>query len=223
MATRSEQLQRIVKLYSENNGDGPFDMEKATKWALLQGVKPPKAKTPEELLRAEMSHAAAATYERDAATGLSYRRFHAIRTRNAQGLQRTQWVGIEKATRPQMLMSLINRRQQMVGDALHLKIDEQIWNSRNAEKAPIQLDMDFTYDVEEQLHAPGLGDQEVAANLAMSARYSGVSVAIRALPPFSPPFLLASCLAVGGATSPVACCTIANAVVFRSFLGIPIG
>mgnify|MGYP006921364304 CR=1 FL=1 len=151
-----------MKLFSELNGDGPFDMEKAMKWALLQGIKPPRAKTPEELLCAEMAHAAAATYERDPLTGLSYRRFHAFRTRNNQGLQQTLWVELEKATRPQMLTSLINRRQQMVGDAVHLKIDEQIWNSRNIDKAPIQLIMDFTDDVEERLHSPGLGDQEAA-------------------------------------------------------------
>ena len=69
---------------------------------------------------------------------------------------------MEDATRPQMLYSLSSRRQQMVGDAVHLKIDEMIWNDKHPDEQQIQLDMDFTYDVEERLNSPGFGSGEAA-------------------------------------------------------------
>lgn len=72
------------------------------------------------------------------------------------------WVDMEDATRPQMLWSLTSRRQQMVGDAVHLKIDEMIWNNKHSGEEPIQQDMDFTYDVEERLNSPGYGAGEAA-------------------------------------------------------------
>ena len=72
------------------------------------------------------------------------------------------WVDMEDATRPQMLWSLADRRQQMVGDAVHLKIDEMIWNGKHPDEEPIQQDMDFTYDVEERLNSPGYGTGEAA-------------------------------------------------------------
>ena len=47
-----------------------------------------------------------------------------------------------------MLKSLINRRQQMVGDALQLDLDAEHWNNINPNEVPIQLPLDFTDDVE---------------------------------------------------------------------------
>jgi hypothetical protein len=73
------------------------------------------------------------------------------------------WVDIDDATRPQMLWSLSSRRQQMVGDAVHLKIDEMIWNDKHPDAQPIQLVINFTEDVEERLNSPGFGSDEAAA------------------------------------------------------------
>ncbi|MNU04475.1 hypothetical protein D3C72_2489010 [compost metagenome] len=51
----------------------------------------------------------------------------------------------------------------MVGDAVHLKIDEMIWNDKHPDAQPIQLVMNFTEDVEERLNSPGFGSDEAAA------------------------------------------------------------
>jgi hypothetical protein len=72
-------------------------------------------------------------------------------------------VDMEDATRPQMEYSLTSRRQGMVADAVHLKIDELVWNSKHPEEAPIQLVMDLTFDVEERLNSPGFDSGEQAA------------------------------------------------------------
>lgn len=51
----------------------------------------------------------------------------------------------------------------MVGDAVHLKIDEMIWNDRHSDEEPIQLVMNFIEDVEERLNSPGFGSGKAAA------------------------------------------------------------
>ena len=154
MATRSEQLQGLIQLYKQETGLKTIDMELVSEWAIKRGVIAPQPKTAKELLAAQFAQAAREEHRRDPGTGWDYRANHALRATNKDGKQLTLWVDIEDATRPQMLMSLTNRRQQMVGDGTQLKIDEKIWNSRNPKEDPINLILDFTEDVEERLNSP---------------------------------------------------------------------
>jgi hypothetical protein len=160
--TRNERNQALIRKYKETTGDVTVDMEKVAEWAISIGALLPKPKTAKELFVEQLSDAARAEFRQDAKTGLAYRANHAIRTSDPSGRQYTLWVDIDDATRDQMLVSLSNRRQQMVGDATHLKIDEMIWNSKNPNEQPIQLVMDFTDDVEERLNSPGFGEGEAA-------------------------------------------------------------
>ena len=162
MKTKIERLQSLIQLYEDETGLHVVDMDLVADWAIKRGVVAPTPKTAKELLSEQFAQAAREEHLRDPATGLSYRRRHALRGKDKDGRQRTFWVELERATRPQMLTTLVNRRQQMVGDAVQLKIDELVWNSRNPNEQPIQLVMDFTHDVEERLNAPGL-DGEAAA------------------------------------------------------------
>lgn len=160
--TKNEQLQAMIHLYKQETGEKIIDMDKVADWAIGRGATLPKPKTARELFVARLADAARAEYRVDPQTGLSYRANHALRRRRHDGKQMVLWVDMEDATRPQMLWSLTNRRQQMVGDAVHLKIDEMIWNRKNPDQEPIQQDMDFTYDVEERLNSPGYGSGEAA-------------------------------------------------------------
>jgi hypothetical protein len=47
-----------------------------------------------------------------------------------------------------MLVSLVNRRDQMVSDGLMLTYDEDHWNTQHPKEEPIQLPMDLTFDIE---------------------------------------------------------------------------
>lgn len=47
-----------------------------------------------------------------------------------------------------MHRSLTKRREQMVGDAVHLTYDADRWNAQNHDLEPIQMALDFTPDVE---------------------------------------------------------------------------
>lgn len=153
----------MIQLYKNETGNKTVDMENVADWAIRRGATLPKPKTARELLISQLSDAARAEYKQDPKTGLSYRVNHAIRGTRSDGRQATLWVDIEDATRPQMLWSLTNRRQQMVSDAVHLKIDEMIWNNHHPDDEPMQLVMDLTDDVEERLNSPGFGSNDTAA------------------------------------------------------------
>lgn len=159
---RNEKLQGLIRLYKQESGEKIVDMDKIADWAMKRGATMPKPKTPKELLASQLADAARAEYRQDTKTGFSYRANHAMRITDSEGKQQSLWFDIEEATRPQMLVSLQNRRDQMVGDAVHLKIDEQIWNDRNPDQQPIQLVIDFTDDVQERFNAPGYGSGEAA-------------------------------------------------------------
>ncbi|MFM0212160.1 hypothetical protein PQQ96_32725 [Paraburkholderia sediminicola] len=161
--TRNEQYQALMQLYKTETGSKVVDMDAMADWCIHRGVALPKPKSARDLLVAQLSDAARAEYRQDPKTGLSYRANHALRMTKADGKQLTLWVDIEDATRPQMLLSLTSRRQQMVGDAVHLKIDEMIWNNHHPDEQPIQQVMDFTEDVEERLNSPGFGSNDAAA------------------------------------------------------------
>ena len=161
--TRNEQLQALIPRYKSETGEKAVNMEAVVDWAIARGATMPKPKTARELFAAQLADAARAEYRVDPKTGLSYRANHALRHRTRDGRQMVLWVDMEDATRPQMLWSLSDRRQQMVGDATHLKIDEMIWNNKHPDETPIQLDMNFTYDVEERLNSPGMSSGEEAA------------------------------------------------------------
>jgi hypothetical protein len=159
---RNEQLQALIQRYKTETGQKAVDLDVVAGWAIERGATLPKPKTARELFAAQLADAARAEYRVDPKTGLSYRANHALRQRKHDGRQYTLWVDMEDATREQMLYSLTDRRQQMVGDAVHLKIDEMIWNNKHAGEEQIQLPMDFTYDVEERLNSPGYDTGEAA-------------------------------------------------------------
>ena len=160
--TKNEQLQALIQRYKAETGKKAVDLDVVAGWAISRGATLPKPKTARELFAAQLADAARAEYRVDSKTGLSYRANHALRQRTPGGHQLVLWVDMEDATRPQMLYSLSDRRQQMVGDAVHLKIDEMIWNSKHQDEEQIGLDMDFTYDVEERLNSPGYGTGQAA-------------------------------------------------------------
>lgn len=64
------------------------------------------------------------------------------------------WVDIDEAPRGKMVKSLVQRREQMVGDGLQLTLDAMHWNSIHPDDEPINLPMDFTDDIEWRIDSP---------------------------------------------------------------------
>lgn len=156
MVTRNEELQRLVQLYKTETGNKVVDMDEVADWAIIKGVSAPKPKSPKELLSAQFAQASREEHKRDPVTGWSYRVNHALRYKKPDGKKYTLWVDMVDASRPQMHLSLTNRRQQMIGDGVQLKIDEVVWNNINKDEEPLQMILDFTDDVEERLNSPDL-------------------------------------------------------------------
>jgi hypothetical protein len=149
MSTRNERLQNVYRHYKEQTGNISVDADQLAEWAMARGMAAPQPKTAKELLAAQFSDALRAEYETDEDTGLEYRKNHNIRYPKSDGRQGSLWFDIDDASYAHMSASLTNRRQQMVGDAVHLKTDEFIWNKKNPNEQQIKLHMDFTEDVQE--------------------------------------------------------------------------
>jgi len=123
------------------------------KFAHERGWPLPKPKDPFDMLAKEFTQAARQEFRRDARTGKPYRANHALPV-NQGGTQLTLWIDIDEAPRHQMQKSLINRREQMVGDGVQLSLDADHWNSIHENEEPIDIPMDLTDDIEWRKNAP---------------------------------------------------------------------
>lgn len=150
MATRHQEMQRIIRQYKEETGKKEVDMRAVAAWATTRGWPMPKPTNPLDRLAQEFSRAAREETRRDARTGKPYRVNHAVPS--GQG---TFWIDIDEPhPRSHMLKSLIQRREQMIGDGLQLSFDADHWNSINTSEEPIVIPLDFTDDIEWRKNAP---------------------------------------------------------------------
>ncbi len=145
--SKKREMQRLIRAYKDETGDRALDMHKVAKWAVGKGWALPTPPDPMEVLAREFSTAAREVIEYDKKTGKPYRVYHALKASHG-GTQLHFFVDIEEATRSQMLVSLVNRREQMVSDGLMLSYDQDHWNDAHPKEEPIQLPMDLTFDIE---------------------------------------------------------------------------
>lgn len=143
-----KQLQKLIALYRVMSGETELDPKKMAEFAVKSGIELPKPKDPLELLAREISVAAREELRRDEKTKRPYRAYHSLPIEHPDGQVSFVFVDIEDATRPQMHRSLTKRREQMVGDAVHLIYDAERWNSQHPDLEPIQMALDFGPDVE---------------------------------------------------------------------------
>jgi hypothetical protein len=83
----------------------------------------------------------------------SGKKVHALKTSHG-GTQLHFFIDIEEATRMQMHVSLMSRREQMVSDGVMLTYDQDHWNTSRPTEEPIQLPLDLTFDIELRKNAP---------------------------------------------------------------------
>jgi hypothetical protein len=151
MANKTERLQKMIRLYKEETGNLEVDMKKVALFAKEKGWPMGEPRDPIDILAKDLARAAREETRHDEGTGRPYRVNHAV---PAPGGQFTFWVDIdEKPKRKHMLKSLMNRREQMVGDGLQLTYDADHWNSISPTEEPIQIELDLTFDVELRKHA----------------------------------------------------------------------
>lgn len=153
MANKSQMMQRLIRLYKDETGEKEVDMHKVAEFAVKKGWSLPRPQNPLDALAKQFSRAAREEIRHDEDTGRPYRANHAVSTMQGN-VQLTFWVDIDEAPRRVIHKSLINRREQMVGDGLQLTLDADHWNNINSEEEPIVIPMDFTDDIEWRKNTP---------------------------------------------------------------------
>ena len=152
------QRRNLIRQYKRETGTTEIDMRKVAKWAEKKGVKAPQPKSPLELLAKQFTDAARSEIKHDPDNGRPYRVYHAVRHDGQLGL--FTWIDIHEAPRRVMQKSLVQRREQMVGDGVQLTFDLMFWNKMHPNEETINLPMDLSPDIEWRLNAP---DDEDAA------------------------------------------------------------
>ena len=147
--------QNFIRYYKDEKKKKEVDMHEVVKFAASKGWPLPAPVSGFDRLAKEFTQAARQEIRRDKNTGRPYRANHAmVMTQGYQHQKLTLWIDIDEAPRNSMLKSLVQRREQMVGDGLQLTLDADHWNGIHPEENPIEMQLDFTDDVEWRKNSP---------------------------------------------------------------------
>jgi hypothetical protein len=158
MATKHQEMQRLIRYYKDETKKTEINMHEVAQFAVGKGWPLPRPIAALDRLAKEFSEAAREEIRHDKKTGKPYRANHAV-IAGYGAKQLTLWVDIDEAPRKPMLKSLVQRREQMVGDGLQLTLDAMHWNNIHPNEEPIKLPLDLTDDVQWRLNAPDEGEK----------------------------------------------------------------
>ena len=150
MSAYANQVKVYLERYQrEVGGDGLLDPHAVAAWAFHNGLHKPSLRTVIDAIAADISQAFREEYRTDE-SGQRYRAKHAVRSKLGDKSM-SLWADIDDARAPRdhFVRSFAQRRQQIVGDCFQLKTDVDVYNGKNPAQSPIQIPLDFTYDVEE--------------------------------------------------------------------------
>lgn len=150
MTAYSNQIKLYLERYKKEVGDdGLIDAHSIAEWAYNNGLHKPNTKTIIDAIASDISQAFREEYRTDK-NGQRYRAKHAVRSKNGSKTL-SLWADIddEQAPRDHFVRSFSQRRQQIVGDCYQLKTDVDVYNAKDSSQEPIQVVLDFTFDVEE--------------------------------------------------------------------------
>ena len=149
MATKFETLQKLWHKYDSEREHKPSSAREAVEWAVSEGLLELPDIDPLDVLAGEMAHALREEYQTDE-QGRRYRVNHAVRVTRA-GVQYTFWAAMGFAPHDHMEKAFTQRREQIVGENVQLKVDVDVYNDLNrGERPEIQLVLDYTDDVAER-------------------------------------------------------------------------
>ena len=150
MSAYANQVKAYLERYQlEVGGDGLLNPHLVAEWAYRNGLHKPSVRTIVDAIAADIAQVIREEYRTDE-SGQRYRAKHAVRSKQG-GKSMSLWADMddERAPREHFVRSFSQRRQQIVGDCFQLKTDADVYNARDPLKTPIQVPLDFTYDVEE--------------------------------------------------------------------------
>lgn len=156
MPRKSTEMQALMHMYVQQTGNTAVDMREVAKFAVGKGWPLPTPKSAIDRLAEQFAAAAREEMRKDDVTGRPYRANLAVTSK-----QGTLWMDADTAPRGFAQKAFVQRREQMVGDAVQLTLDLVHWNRVNPQEEPIEMPMDFQPDVDWRLNAPN--DDEKAA------------------------------------------------------------
>lgn len=150
MTTKNEQFQDVWRAYERQNGQVPATLREAVEWGVSEGLLALPELDPYDALAGDMGKALREEYRTDE-RGRRYRVNHAVRVTRA-GVQHTFWAIMGFAPKEHMVKAFAQRREQIVGDCLQLRVDVDAYNDLSKDREPVQLVLNFTDDVEERIY-----------------------------------------------------------------------
>lgn len=150
MAAYANQVKAYLERYQAEVGDnGLIDAHAVAEWAYQNGLHKPSLRTVIDAIAADIAQVFREEYRTDV-LGQRYRAKHAVRSKKGDKTL-SLWADIDddRAPREHFVRSFAQRRQQIVGDCFQLKTDVDVYNAKHSSQNPIQIPLDFTYDVEE--------------------------------------------------------------------------
>jgi hypothetical protein len=157
MATKKVEMQRFARWYREKVG---YDasMQEVALAAKAAGWPMPKPKDPIDLLAKAFAEAEREEMRYDEVLGASYNANICYQVQKGDK-QITLWGDTDKADLNKIEKNKTLRRDQVVGDLLQIKINLLHWNRINPDQKPVDIELDFTPDIEWKLNAPKEGNQ----------------------------------------------------------------
>jgi hypothetical protein len=149
MATKTEKLQTAWHRYETIRKHAATGTKEACRWAVMEGLIELPHVDPYDILASQMASALREEMATNA-KGQKYRVNHAVRiTKN--GVQQTMWAEMGYAPHAHMEKAFTQRREQIIGDCVQLKVDVDTYNVLKPNTHPdVQLVLDFTEDVAER-------------------------------------------------------------------------
>jgi len=157
MASYHLQMQDIFRKYQEEVSPDPVDLRVVGAWALEKRLWAPRPVDVQSRFAADMADALREEYRIDKANR-HYRSKLAV-TITKDGRQGSLWADIDTSPRPHVIKSVGQRRRQVVGDCVQLRMDVDHYNGGHPDEEQILLELNFTDDVAEALIGAGIDDK----------------------------------------------------------------
>ena len=152
MSAYSNEIKSYMERYkAEVRGDGLIDPHDVAAWAYKHGLHKPNIRQVIDLIASDISQVLREEYRVDK-NGLRYRAKHAVKEKRGDK-NMSLWADLDDASAPRshFVKSFAQRRGQIVGDCVQLRIDVDVYNDKPSNESPINLVLNFTNDVEEHL------------------------------------------------------------------------
>jgi hypothetical protein len=146
MATFNEQLVKIVEDYRRAGQPWPASAEQLAEWAVARERFQITRGMAVSQCKEKIARAMRLEHVRDK-KGRSIRKYYAAGVRE-NGQLVMKWDDLN-AERPFMEISTANRRNQILGECRQLKSDLDSYNERRCPDNPLQVEFNFTVDLEE--------------------------------------------------------------------------